>query len=528
MTEINAKDNLVESHENVDLIKKSATATLNPKEESIDNGRITCWLILSVLAAGLGSSFIFGYNIGVINVAGNKIKRWIGENCGFKVANDNLTLPYSDKDYLKYLPESEKNTLTFIWSLVGGFFPLGAMFGGLSTGFVADRFGRKGGMLINNLLTFVAGFLMFISKKADSYHILLLGRFLIGVNCGLNSGLAPMYLTEIAPVNYRGLFGSVNQLMVTISILVSNLLGFENMLGTADLWPYLLAFTIVPSIWQLLSMPFCPESPKYLLITKGQHDTARNALVKLRQTSDVDNEINAMQREADKLKSTPSVTYGTMFNDTLLRWALFLAVMMMLSQQLSGINATMFYSTIIFEENANLSSDDSRLATLGVMVVNVLMTVVSTIIVDRAGRRTLQLAGLGGMFISTIALVISLDMSARKYNWAAFASIVFVITFVVSFATGPGSIPWFYVSELFEQNMRGKANSIAVGVNWFATFLVGFCFPPIQLALQQYTFLIFTAFLAFFWLFTYKFIPETKNRTVEKVHEKLRRFVGPH
>lgn len=119
-------------------------------------------------------------------------------------------------------------------------------------------------MLVNNFLTFVAGLLMFISKRTNSYHILLLGRFIIGINCGmyisykylitninphdvfiktrlgLNSGLAPMYLTEIAPVNYRGLFGSVNQLMVTISILVANLLGFENMLGTATLWPYLL------------------------------------------------------------------------------------------------------------------------------------------------------------------------------------------------------------------------------------------------------------------------------------------------
>uniref|UniRef100_A0A915IUH9 Major facilitator superfamily (MFS) profile domain-containing protein n=1 Tax=Romanomermis culicivorax TaxID=13658 RepID=A0A915IUH9_ROMCU len=248
-----------------------------------------------------------------------------------------------------------------------------------------------------------------------------------------------MYLTEIAPVNYRGLLGSANQLVVTISILVANLLGFESCLGSDNLWPYLLAFTVLPSIWQLCLLPLCPESPKYLLINKGQHDNARNALVKLRQTSDVEAEINKMQDEADKIKAAPTVTFSDMFKDKLLRWALTLAVMMMLSQQLSGINATMFYSAQIFEQDAKLSLDDARLATIGVMLVNVLMTVVSTIIVDKAGRWTLQLAGLGGMLISTVFLVISLHLSgAGGADWAAYASIVFVIAFVVSFATGPG------------------------------------------------------------------------------------------
>uniref|UniRef100_A0A915IMI1 Major facilitator superfamily (MFS) profile domain-containing protein n=1 Tax=Romanomermis culicivorax TaxID=13658 RepID=A0A915IMI1_ROMCU len=160
------------------------------------------------------------------------------------------------------------------------------------------------------------------------------------------------------------------------------------------------------------------------------------------------------------------------------------------------------------------------------MVVNVLMTLVSTAVVDKAGRRTLHLAGLGGMCLSTVLLVVTLDLSGKNHDWAAYASILFVTTFIISFATGPGSIPWFYVSECFEQGARANANSVAVGVNWFATFLIGLCFPPVQRALKQFTFLIFTGFLVFFWLFTYKFIPETKNKSVERVLAEMKKQIG--
>uniref|UniRef100_A0A915IMN6 Major facilitator superfamily (MFS) profile domain-containing protein n=1 Tax=Romanomermis culicivorax TaxID=13658 RepID=A0A915IMN6_ROMCU len=243
-------------------------------------GRITGWLLISILAASLGSSFIYGYNIGVINVAGNTIQRWIAESQQFIPMNtssdDPLGKTLSDKVFLDSLNENDKAKITFVWSLVGGIFPLGAMFGGLMSGAIADKFGRKGGMLLNNLLTFAAGLVLFCTKWSGSYYILWLGRFLIGINSGLNSSLAPMYLTEIAPVNYRGLLGSVSQLVGTIAILIANILGFEFLLGTETLWPYLLGFTIVPAIWQLATLPLCPESPKYLLISKGQHDHARN------------------------------------------------------------------------------------------------------------------------------------------------------------------------------------------------------------------------------------------------------------
>uniref|UniRef100_A0A915L9A6 Major facilitator superfamily (MFS) profile domain-containing protein n=1 Tax=Romanomermis culicivorax TaxID=13658 RepID=A0A915L9A6_ROMCU len=251
------------------------------------------------------------------------------------------------------------------------------------------------------------------------------------------------------------------------------------------------------------------------------------ALVKLRQTVDVDGEMTAMQNEADRLREMPRTSLGQLVGNPVTRWALIIAGIMMLSQQFSGINAVMFYSTQIFTQDAKLSPHAARMATIGVTLVNVLMTFVSMAVVDKAGRRSLHLGGLAGMFVSTVLLVLCLDMSGRSHQWAAYASIVFVILFVVAFALGPGPIPWFYSNELFEQGSRGIANSLVVAINWGAAYLVGQTFPHVQRLLGPFSCLVFSAFLVVFIAFTWKFVPETKGKSVDQVNQDLRRANRP-
>lgn len=121
---------------------------------------------------------------------------------------------------------------------------------------------RKGGLLLNNVLGIVGACLMGFTKLAESYEMLFFGRFIIGVNCGLNTSLVPMYISEIAPLNLRGGLGTVNQLAVTVGLLVSQVLGIEQILGTNEGWPVLLGLAICPAILQLLLLPVCPESPR--------------------------------------------------------------------------------------------------------------------------------------------------------------------------------------------------------------------------------------------------------------------------
>ena len=134
---------------------------------------------------------------------------------------------------------------------------------------------RKGGLLVNNVMGLMGAIAMGMAKWAESYELLILGRFMIGVNCGLNTSLVPMYISEIAPLTLRGGLGTVNQLAVTVGLLISQILGIESLLGTDDRWPYLLGVAVFPSALQMVLLPMCPESPRFLLITRQRENQAR-------------------------------------------------------------------------------------------------------------------------------------------------------------------------------------------------------------------------------------------------------------
>jgi len=328
--------------------------------------------------------------------------------------------------------------------------------------------------------------------------------------------LAPMYLAEISPPHLRGAVGTTYQLVVTISILVAQVLGLPQMLGNAEAWPILLALTVAPAIFQLATLTVCPESPKFTLLNRGNDIQAQTALTWLRGTIEIHDEMDEMRGEYESLKSEPTVTLGDMLSNPALRSPLIISVVIMLSQQLSGINAVFFFSTSIFK-SAGLSEAVALYATMTIGTINVLMTIVSLVLVERAGRKTLHMVGLGGMFIITILLTICLALKDAGTVFS-YLSILMVIGFVVMFATGPGSIPWFLVAELFGQSARPMATSISVGINWFANFLVGLFFLPLTAILHEYTFLVFTTLLAIFFIFTWKRVPETKNKTTEEIN----------
>jgi len=168
----------------------------------------------------------------------------------------------------------------------------------------------------------------------------------------------------------------------------------------------------------------------------------------------------------------------------------------------------------------------AKYSTIGVGIVMVAMTLVSIMLMDRTGRRTLHLYGLGGMFITSMFLTIFL-LFGFIYKSMAYLSVFSTLIYVVFFAIGPGSIPWMITAELFSQGPRPAAMSIAVLVNWFTNFVVGLAFPLMttynQNAIEKYSFLPFTVFLAIFWIFTYFKVPETKNRTFEEISALFRK-----
>ncbi|XP_051163072.1 solute carrier family 2, facilitated glucose transporter member 1-like isoform X2 [Leptopilina boulardi] len=457
-------------------------------------------LMFAIAAAALGSSFQHGYNTGVIANSGKVLKEWISD----RLVERNES------------PES----LTFIFAIIVSIFCLGGMVGGCSVGYVADRFGRKGGLLLNNILVFLTVLFEGLAKPTSSYYMFIIGRFIIGINSGLNAGLAPMYLSEISPSHLRGAVGTIYQLIITISILVAQILGLDGLFGTPTQWPTLFCLTAVPAIFQLVTLPFCPESPKYLLLTRGRDLDSQRAMSWLRGSIDVQDEMDEMRTEYESMKLVPAVSLKELIMNASLRIPLQIAVMMMIAQQMSGINAIVFFSTKIFTM-AGLNDSTSQMATLGVGAVNVFMTIVSLFLVERAGRKTLLLTGFAGMTVVTFLLAIMLP-HAKTSAFATYGAILMVILFFVLFATGPGSIPWFLVTELFNQSARPVATSVAIGVNWTANFFVSFGFEPIEQSIHHYVFYIFAVLQALFTFYIFKQVPETRNKSIEEISSLFR------
>ncbi|CAB1431536.1 unnamed protein product [Pleuronectes platessa] len=429
---------------------------------------------------------------------------------------------YNETWSTRFSEPISQNMLTALWSLSVAIFSVGGMFGSFSVGLFVNRFGRKNSMLMANVLTFIAAVFMGFSKLAASFEMLIIGRFIVGLYSGLSTGFVPMYVEEISPTSLRGALGTLHQLGVVIGILMAQIFGTESIMGNASLWPLLLGFTLLPAVVQCVLLPLCPESPRYLLINCNEDSKARSILMKLRGTDDVSDDMEEMREESQQMKREKRVTILELFRSPVYRQPIFVAIMLHLSQQLSGINAVFYYSTGIFQR-AGVSQP--VYATIGAGVVNTAFTLVSLFIVERVGRRPLQLIGLMGMAISAIFLTVAMAL-LDQFRWMSYLSIAAIFSFVAFFEIGPGPIPWFIVAELFNQGPRPAAIAVAGFSNWTSNFLVGMSFQYIEQLCGPYVFIIFTVLLLGFFVFTYYKVPETKGRSFDEIAAGFRQSAG--
>ncbi|XP_069774411.1 solute carrier family 2, facilitated glucose transporter member 1 isoform X1 [Narcine bancroftii] len=462
--------------------------------------KVTGKLVLAVSTAVLGS-VQFGYNTGVINAPQKVIESFI----------NNTWLQ-------RYNEPVDTSSLTTIWSLAVAIFSVGGMIGSFSVGLLVNRFGRRNSMMMVNILAFIAAGLMGFSKLANSFEMLIIGRLIIGIFSGLNTGLVPMYVGEISPTALRGALGTLHQLGVVFGILIAQILGMESLMGNESLWPLLLSFIFIPALVQCIGLPFCPKSPRYLLINKNEENKAKSVLKKLRGVSDVSADLQEMKEESRQMMREKKVTIPELFRSPMYRQPIIIAIILQLSQQLSGINAVFYYSTYIF---AKAEVEKPVYATIGAGVVNTAFTVVSLFVVERAGRRTLHLIGLAGMAICAIFMTIALVLQ-EQLPWMSFISIIAIFGFVAFFEIGPGPIPWFIVAELFSQGPRPAAIAVSGLSNWTANFIVGMCFQYVEQICGPYVFIIFTVLLVLFFVFTYFKVPETKGRTFDEIASGFR------
>ncbi|XP_006890445.1 PREDICTED: solute carrier family 2, facilitated glucose transporter member 2 [Elephantulus edwardii] len=490
--------------------------------------KVTWPLLFTVFTVSL-SSFQFGYDIGVINAPQQIIvshyRHVLGVLDDRKAINNYVT---NSTDELSTVPLSmnpaptpgiqegsvvSEGVITMLWSLSVSSFAVGGMLASCFGGKLGDTFGRIRALQGANILSLIGALLMGFSKLGPSHILIISGRSVSGLYCGLISGLVPMYIGEIAPTSLRGALGTFHQLAIVTGILFSQIVGLESILGNQDQWHILLGLSAVRAVLQFVLLCFCPESPRYLYISLEKEDEARKSLKRLRGCEDVTKDITEIKKEKEEASSEKKITVKQLFTNPSYRKAILVALMLHMAQQFSGINGIFYYSTGIFQV-AGISKP--VFATIGVGFVNLVFTIVSVFLVEKAGRRSLFLFGMSGMFLCAIFMSVGLVL-LDKLAWMSYVSMVAIFLFVSFFEIGPGPIPWFMVAELFSQGSRPNALAIGALSNWLCNFLIAVLFQYIADFCGPYVFFLFAGVILGFTLFIYFKVPETKGKSYEEI-----------
>uniref|UniRef100_A0A663LSM4 Solute carrier family 2, facilitated glucose transporter member 5 n=1 Tax=Athene cunicularia TaxID=194338 RepID=A0A663LSM4_ATHCN len=461
--------------------------------------KMTLTLALVSLISGFGSSFQYGYNVSVINSPAPYMQ------------------DFYNKTYFKRNGVAmDRSFQTLLWSLTVSMYPLGGFFGSLMVWPLVNNCGRKGTLLINNLFSIAAALLMGTSELAETFEVIIFSRIVMGIFAGLASNVVPMFLGEVSPKNLRGAIGIVPQLFITVGILVAQILGLNVILGNAGGWPLLLGLTGIPSLIQALTLPFFPESPRYLLIQKGDEERARQALQKLRGCNDVDDEIEEMYQEDWSEKEEGRFSALSLCTFRGLRWQLISIVVMMMGQQLSGVNAVFYYADRIFQ-SAGVESSNVQYVTVSIGAINVVMTLLAVLIVESLGRRILLLAGFGLCSVSCAVLTLALNLQTTV-SWMSYLSIVCVVVYIIGHAIGASPIPFVMITEMFLQSSRPAAFMVGGLVHWLCNFTVGLVFLYMEAGLGPYSFLVFCAICVATAVYIFFIVPETKNKTFIEIN----------
>ncbi|XP_001363351.2 solute carrier family 2, facilitated glucose transporter member 2 isoform X1 [Monodelphis domestica] len=493
--------------------------------------KFTGTLLLAVFTAVLGS-FQFGYNLGVINAPQQIIvahyrhllvvpldEHELHNSTEMHVPTLQPTINYEEEETD---PDPSTAIVTMFWSLSVSIFAVGGMIASFFGGWLGDKLGRIKGMLAANSLSLIGAVLMAIAKFGPSHILIISGRFISGLYCGLVSGLVPMYVGEISPTSLRGALGTLHQLAIVTGILVSQVIGLDFILGNDDMWPVLLGLSGAPAVLQCLLLFFCPESPRYLYIKLGEESKAKTNLKRLRGDCDPTKDITEMKKEKEEASSEKKVSMIQLFTMASYRQPILVALMLHMAQQFSGINGIFYYSTSIFY---TAGVGQPVYATIGVGVVNTIFTIISVFLVERAGRRSLFLVGLSGMLVCAVAMTVGLVL-LHQFSWMSYVSMTAIFLFVSFFEIGPGPIPWFMVAEFFSQGPRPAAIAMAAFCNWTCNFIVALSFQYIADFCGPYVFALFAVILLGFTLFTFFKVPETKGKSFEEIAAEFRKMRG--
>jgi sugar porter (SP) family MFS transporter len=411
---------------------------------------------------------------------------------------------------LLYIREDFQVT-SFLQGAIVSSLLVGAMIGALACGPLSDWLGRR---IVILVAAIVFGVGALVAALAPNVATLVGGRVILGLAVGMASVVVPLYIAEMAPPDVRGALVTLNQLMITIGILVAY--GVNAATAPFEAWRWALGLAFVPAVALGVGMIFLPESPRWLM-TQGAVDRARTVLGTLRA------EDEQVEREMREIQEAESHEEGG-WRELLAPWVWPLVLVGLLFNffgQASGINTIIYFAPTILERTA-FAAAASILATVGIGVVNVLMTLVGMALVDRVGRRPLLLSGIVGMALALVALGF-VFFSASLSGAQAWVALACLIVYIASFAVSIGVLIFLIPPEIFPLRVRGKAMGLALLINWGSNFVISLTFLPLLESIgEAATFWLYGGLNVIYLLFAFFFIPETKNRTLEEIEADLR------
>ena len=434
-----------------------------------------------------------------------KIVVWalIASLAGFLFGFDTVVISGADKKLQVLWNSSDAFHGTVVMGMALWGTVLGAIFGGIPT----NKIGRKNTLLwIGILFLFSA----IGSAFANNPFVFAAFRFVGGLGVGASTIAAPAYISEIAPAKDRGKLVAFYQFNIVLGILMAFLSNYLlNDVGENS-WRWMMGVQAIPSVIYILLIISIPESPRWLL-SKLKNDEARRVLQLMGQEADYEK----IKEEIEKDNNDASKVNDTIFLKKY-RTPLVLAFLMAFFNQLSGINAFLYYSSRIFQE-AGLGESTALLSSIGIGVVNLLFTLLGVFLIDKLGRKIL-------MYIGSVGYIISLSLVAMAFffHWEGMAVPVFLFLFIAAHAIGQGAVIWVFISEIFPNHLRASGQSFGSTTHWVLAAIIPSLIPYLFSTVGPgVVFIFFAVMMVFQLLFVRFMMPETKGISLEELSKNL-------
>jgi MFS transporter, SP family, arabinose:H+ symporter len=387
----------------------------------------------------------------------------------------------------------------------------GTVIGALSGGIPATKWGRKKTLLWIGILYLISAL---GSAVAPGVYIFMAFRLLGGFAIGASSVVAPMYISEIAPAKNRGKLVATFQFNIVFGILMAYLSNYLLQgVGGNDSWRLMLGIVAIPALVYSILVLFIPESPRWLIVHKGDYNTARKIL-SVSDPVGVDEAIEALRKSIgeEKHKEKLSAFFKRKYN-----FPIFLAVMIAFFNQMSGINAIIYFAPRVFEL-AGISKQGAFLQSVGVGLFNLVFTMLGLYLIDRLGRKILMLIGSIGYIISLVSVAAAFYLN----HVGGMMVPLLLFLFIASHAIGQGAVIWVLISEVFPNSVRAYGQSLGASTHWIMAAIITTLFPILAVKIGPAPIFAFFAFMMVLQLLWVIFImPETKGKSLEELEAKL-------